>query len=81
MGAKRSWWQKIKLFLLFLAVAILFLAAIASIITVIRLYGTGFAGKTLWDWLNLLGVLAIPIVVGLAACRREADARPSKMVN
>jgi hypothetical protein len=24
---------------------------------------TGFKGKTLWDWLQLLGVLAIPIVV------------------
>lgn len=24
---------------------------------------TGFAGKTLWDWLQLLGVLAIPLVV------------------
>jgi len=23
--------------------------------------------KTLWDWLNLLGVLAIPVVVGLGA--------------
>jgi uncharacterized protein YjbI with pentapeptide repeats len=27
---------------------------------------TGFAGKTLWDWLTLLGVLAVPVVVGLA---------------
>lgn len=25
--------------------------------------GTGFQGKTLWDWLQLLGVLAIPLVV------------------
>ncbi len=25
---------------------------------------TGFQSKTLWDWLNLLGVLAIPAVVG-----------------
>jgi uncharacterized protein YjbI with pentapeptide repeats len=24
---------------------------------------TGFAGKTLWDWLQLLGILAIPLVV------------------
>jgi len=28
---------------------------------------TGFKGKALWDWLNLLGVLAIPAVVGLGA--------------
>jgi hypothetical protein len=27
---------------------------------------TGFSGKTLWDWLNLLGTLAIPLVVVLA---------------
>ena len=26
---------------------------------------TGFPTKTLWDWLNLLGVLAIPVVAGL----------------
>lgn len=25
---------------------------------------TGFSTKTLWDWLNLLGVLAIPVVAG-----------------
>src|SRR5215469_8188854 len=24
---------------------------------------TGFKGRTLWDWLQLLGVLAIPLVV------------------
>ena len=24
---------------------------------------TGFQGKTLWDWLQLLGVLAIPLVM------------------
>ena len=33
----------------------------------LRFYGTGFIGKTLWDWLNLLGVLAVPIVVGFGA--------------
>src|SRR3989442_684979 len=27
----------------------------------------GFAGKTLWDWLQLLGILAIPAVVALAS--------------
>jgi uncharacterized protein YjbI with pentapeptide repeats len=25
---------------------------------------TGFAGRTLWDWLNLLGVLLIPLILG-----------------
>jgi len=28
---------------------------------------TGFGGKTLWDWLQLLSALAIPIVLALAA--------------
>jgi len=27
---------------------------------------TGFEGKTLWDWLQLLGILAIPLVVASA---------------
>jgi Pentapeptide repeats (8 copies) len=27
----------------------------------------GFTGKTLWDWLQLLGILAIPVVVVLAS--------------
>jgi uncharacterized protein YjbI with pentapeptide repeats len=26
---------------------------------------TGFSGKTMWDWLQLLGVLAIPVVIAL----------------
>src|SRR5437764_4425087 len=24
----------------------------------------GFAGRTLWDWLNLLGVLLVPLILG-----------------
>src|SRR6266566_718437 len=27
---------------------------------------TGFEGKTLWDWLQLLGILAIPLILGIA---------------
>jgi hypothetical protein len=38
---------------------------IALIFIEVRLYGTGFPGKTLWDWFNLFGVLAIPAAVGL----------------
>jgi uncharacterized protein YjbI with pentapeptide repeats len=33
------------------------------IFVIVRSYGTGFMGKTLWDWLQLLGILAIPLVV------------------
>jgi hypothetical protein len=27
---------------------------------------TGFKNKTLWDWLQLLGILAIPLILGIA---------------
>src|SRR5205807_8430708 len=27
---------------------------------------TGFEDKTLWDWLQLLAVLAIPLIIGIA---------------
>ena len=43
---------------------------------------TGFKGKTLWEWLNLLGVLAIPAVVGLGAAWYTAQqAKVSAMEN
>ena len=45
---------------LILVVAIILVVVIALIIVEIRLYGTGFAGKTLWDWLQLL---IIPLVI------------------
>ena len=50
-----------------------------SQIDVISLPGGGYkanlpqAGKTLWDWLGLLGTLAIPIVVGLGAAWYSAE--------
>src|SRR5689334_15074559 len=37
---------------------------IALIFVEARVYGTGFAGKTLWDWLQLL---IIPLVLAVAA--------------
>jgi hypothetical protein len=40
---------------------------IALIFIEVRIYGTGFTGKTLWDWLQLLAALAIPLVVGFGA--------------
>ena len=27
--------------------------------------GTGFSGKTLWDWLNLLGIFLVPLMIGV----------------
>src|SRR5712691_7762241 len=57
-GAMRARFRSI------LVVAIILVVVIALIIVEIRVYGTGFAGKTLWDWLQLISALAIPIVVG-----------------
>ena len=48
-------------------VALLLGVVIALIIVEIIFNGTGFAGKTLWDWLQLLAALAIPVVVGFGA--------------
>ena len=72
----RSWWQYIKKHWV---VAIVMTLAIAFVLIVYAGYQfswewTGLGpetsepkqhAKTLWDWLNLLGVLAIPAVVGL----------------
>jgi uncharacterized protein YjbI with pentapeptide repeats len=67
MGAKfRVWWQKIvrPSVIGIIAVSVLL---VVLIVVEVRFNGTGFAGKTLWDWLNLIGVLAVPVVVGFGA--------------
>src|SRR5258708_38381892 len=67
MGARFcSWWQQTKKPLV-IGLIVAPVVVIALLFLEVRSYGTGFAGKTLWDWLNLLGVLAIPAVVGLGA--------------
>ena len=64
MGARlRLRRQKIKHHrVVIVAVAIILIVVIALIIVEIRLFGTGFAGKTLWDWLQLLFV---PIILAI----------------
>jgi len=64
----RSWWQQIKQHRVAFGVgAIVFVVVIVIIIIGYQLDWTGFKGKTVWDWLQLLGVLAIPVVVGFGA--------------
>jgi hypothetical protein len=64
----RSWWQQIRLpWIVAGAVGIVLVVFTILISAGYRFDWTGFKGKTLWDWLNLLGVLAIPVVVGLGA--------------
>src|SRR5260370_15468023 len=65
-AAFHLWWQKIKQHRTAIGVAVL--VVVVALITVGYRFGwTGFKGKTLWDWLQLLGVLAIPVVVGFGA--------------
>src|SRR6266480_3014090 len=64
MGTRlRSWRQKIKQHrVTILVVAFILVVAIALIIVEVKSYGTGFAGKTLWDWLQLL---VVPILLAI----------------
>src|SRR5919112_3485154 len=45
--------------------------------------GTGFGDKTLWDWLQLLSALAIPVVLAAAGLwfTAQQDARQQKVEN
>ncbi len=73
MGARfRSWWQTIRKLLVAIVIIVACALGIALIVGIIGGYlyhwvWTGITTKTLWDWLNLLGVLAIPVVVGFGA--------------
>jgi uncharacterized protein YjbI with pentapeptide repeats len=77
----QNWWQKNKTpvfgFVAFVASALV----IALLVVEVKLYGTGFAGKTLFDWLSLLGVLAIPIVAGFGVAwfTREQQLRDQQL--
>ena len=74
----QKWWQQIKrpLVIGIIAVSVLL---VALIVVEVRLYGTGFAGKTLFDWLSLLGVLAIPVVVGFGAVWFTGEQRKAEI--
>jgi Pentapeptide repeats (8 copies) len=79
MGARlRSWWQKTRKSPAVFGFIALLGVAIALIFVEVRLYGTGFAGKTLWDWLQLLiipAVLAVGgYVINLTISRSEQEA-------
>lgn len=65
MAGLRSRWQKSKRPLSVIVIIAVSILLVVLIVVEVSLYGTGFAGKTLFDWLNLLGVLAIPVIVGL----------------
>lgn len=62
----RLWQQCVKQYRITIGVTVLILVVVvALIIAGYSLDWTGFKGKRVWDWLNLLGVLAIPVMVGV----------------
>lgn len=65
----RKWFKEKRKLLIVIGIVTLLVVFIGSIVGGywFRWNWTGFPAKTEWDWLNLLGVIAIPIVVGLGA--------------
>src|SRR5438445_8927753 len=61
----QKWWQKNKQLLIRTGIVIIVVFAFFALL--VYIFGwdwTGFSHKTLWDWLNLIGVLAIPVIAG-----------------
>ena len=69
----QKWWQQIKrpLVIGIIAVSVLL---VALIVVEVGLYGTGFKGKTLWDWLQLLFIPVVLAVAGFWFNHRERKA-------
>lgn len=68
MGARlRSWRQKSRKPLTVTGIIALLVVAVVLIWAsyAFKWSGAGFSNKTVWDWLNLLAVLAIPVAVTL----------------
>ena len=57
----QPWWQRTRKPLV-IGLTVALVVVIALILLEVRLYGTGLAGRTLWDWLQLL---IIPVVLAL----------------
>jgi uncharacterized protein YjbI with pentapeptide repeats len=61
----RKWLQLHRIVSVVIMVALMIFIGLVVAMFRWGLEWTGFPTKTLWDWLNLLGVLAIPVVAGL----------------
>src|SRR3989440_1687792 len=67
MEAKlRARWQKAKRPLAVIGLIVALVVVIVLIFIEVKLYGTGFSGKTLWEWLQLLIIPAVLAVGGYA---------------
>jgi uncharacterized protein YjbI with pentapeptide repeats len=84
VGSLRSWWQQIKQHLVVIGVIIACVLGIGAVMAIVGGYlfnwgWTGFSNKTLWEWLNPLGVLAIPVAITLGTL--WFTAKQGKLVN
>ncbi len=74
-----SAWQKIKQHWRSIVVV-----AIALVVVIVLIFvgywfdWTGFARKTLWDWLQLLAALAVPVVLTFWCSLVHCKANPSQ---
>jgi len=60
------WWQQIQQHRNTVGIiAFTFVGGVVLLLAGYQFDWTGFKGKRLWDWFTLLGVLAIPVVVGV----------------
>ena len=72
-GSERPLWEIILLILIWIVLLILLILA---------RYGadwTGFKNKNLWEWLNLFGVLAVPLILGIATLQFTAQQAQSSL--
>jgi len=74
----RSWWQQIKQHRLAIGVVVITLVIFVALITIGYLFNwTGFKGKTLWDWLQLL-IIPFVLAVGGLWFNQAQTARENK---
>src|SRR2546430_11345931 len=59
-----SWWKKVRTPPVLIGFITALVVAIALIFIEVKLYGTGFAGKTLWDWLQL-AIIPAMLAIGV----------------
>ena len=80
MEPKRSWRQQIKRPSVIGIIAVSLLLVVLIIVE-IRFYGTGFKGKTLWDWMQLLFIPVVLAVAGFWFNHRERKAAELRTEN
>src|SRR5260370_1100391 len=77
----RSWRQKTRKPIEVIGFIAVLVVAIALIFVEVRVYGTGFTGKTLWDWVRVLYIHVLLAVEGCWFNQNERKAGESRADN